>query len=62
MRTLTRLILVLAVAWLIGACVAPASTSPVDSASGGPPATPAPSSSFTPGQPKPTLEVPPPID
>jgi hypothetical protein len=62
MRTAVRLILVLSLAWSIAACVAPASTSPADSAPGGLPTTPAPSSSFTPGKPKPTIEVPPPID
>jgi hypothetical protein len=65
MQTVARVILVLALAWSIAACVAPGSPSPPDSAPDTPatglPTIPAPGSSLTPDQPKPSIEVPPPI-
>jgi hypothetical protein len=66
MRTVARVIIVLALVWSMAACIGPGSPSPVESVPEGPatgmPSIPAPGSSFTPGRPKPSLEVPPPID
>jgi hypothetical protein len=66
MRTLTRLIVALALAAAVTGCVAPTSTSPAESAPGGGaselPTFPLPGSTGKPGQPNPTIEVPPPID
>jgi len=66
MRTVARVIVVLALAWSMAACIGPGASTPVDSAPGVPgtgfPTPPAPGSSFEPGHPKPSIEIPPPID
>jgi hypothetical protein len=66
MRTVSRLIVVLALAAAVAGCVSPTSTSPAESSPGGAaselPTFPFPGSTGKPGQPNPTIEVPPPID
>jgi hypothetical protein len=66
MGNVARVIVVLAMAWSMAACVGPGASSPIDSQTGVPatglPTPTAPGSSFEPGHPKPSIEIPPPID